>query len=165
MQLSDIRIIWNRSLNFVPNIYRLLKGAEEIFLKKRLKQEHGGQLRDFFMEDAVMYENIDCSAEFFTTQERQQITLHLLNNIRITHTQKVDGYVMVEGQAIGKLPAIAGAFVFKLKFWWPKTITTDNNQNGIVLDLKLLLWYGQGYYRSWNLNDLLFDFSTSDGYN
>lgn len=64
-----------------------------------------------------MYENIDCSAEFFTTQERQQITLHLLNNIRITHTQKVDGYVMVEGQAIGKLPAIAGALVFMLKFW------------------------------------------------
>ena len=95
------RTLYCLDVRFVIICFRLLKGAEEIFLKKRLKREHGGQLRDFFMEDAVMYENIESSADFFTTQERQQITLHLLNNIRVTKTQKILGHIMVEGQAIG----------------------------------------------------------------
>ena len=98
---TPLAIVFCLEVHLVIICFRLLKGAEEIFLKKRLKLEHGGQLRDFFMEDAVMYENIESSADFFTTQERQQITLHLLNNIRVTKTQKILGHVMVEGQAIG----------------------------------------------------------------
>lgn len=71
-------------------------------LKKRLKSEHGGQLRDFFLEDAVMYDLVEEPSLFFTSQERQQIVLHLLNNIRLNYTQKIEGHILVYGQAIGK---------------------------------------------------------------
>ena len=84
------------------HIYSLLKGAEEILLKKKLKDEHGGQLRDFFMEDCRMYEDVGDPSLFFTSQERQQIILHLINNLRLESTQKVQGHLMVEGQAIGR---------------------------------------------------------------
>ena len=83
----------------------LLSGAEEIHLKKKLKKEHGGQLREFYFEDALLYEGIDDSNEFFTGQERQQITLHVLNNMRMTENKKIQGYEFVEGQAIGNEPS------------------------------------------------------------
>ncbi|XP_067931907.1 anoctamin-8-like [Watersipora subatra] len=78
----------------------LLKGAEEILLKKKLKDKHGGQLRDFFVEDSKMYEDVDRPSLFFTSQERQQVILHLINNIRLNHTDTIEGHVMLEGQAI-----------------------------------------------------------------
>ena len=51
---TPLAIVYCLDVRFVIICFRLLKGAEEIFLKKRLKLEHGGQLRDFFMEGLIM---------------------------------------------------------------------------------------------------------------
>lgn len=72
-------------------------------LKKRLSSEHGGLLRDFFLEDALMYEGIDDPKTFFTCVERQQITLYLLNSIRLKESQEVHGHKFMEGAALGML--------------------------------------------------------------
>jgi len=82
--------------------FSLMKGAEELSLKKQLKQKYGGQLKDFFLEDAGMYQDVEDTELFFTSEERQHILLHLLNNIRLGDTEKVLSHVMLEGQPISE---------------------------------------------------------------
>jgi len=90
-------------LNLALVLCSLLNGAEELNLKKKLEDRYGGQLREFFTDDAHMYEGIESPATFFTSQERQHITLHLLNNIRVkTPHECIQGHRFIRGQAIGK---------------------------------------------------------------
>ncbi|KAF6033276.1 ANO8 [Bugula neritina] len=57
------------------SFHGLMKGAEELSLKKQLKQKYGGQLKDFFLEDAGMYQDVEDTELFFTSEERQHILL------------------------------------------------------------------------------------------
>ncbi|XP_076385497.1 anoctamin 8 white walker isoform X4 [Megachile rotundata] len=80
----------------------LLKAAEEVHLPKTLRQEFGGGLKEFVGSEASCFEGSDDEAQFFTTQERQSLVLHLLHTLRAgpQDLHSLPGLKMVEGQAI-----------------------------------------------------------------
>ncbi|XP_034940351.1 anoctamin-8 isoform X2 [Chelonus insularis] len=80
----------------------LLKAAEEVHLPKALCQEYGGGLKEFIGSEASYFEGSDDQTNFFTTQERQSLVLHLLNTLRATQQDlsSLPGIKIVEGQAI-----------------------------------------------------------------
>lgn len=62
--------------------HRLLKGAEEIQLKKAIKIKYGGGNKEFIFDEQEFYENIEDENLFFTTQEKQSIVYEFLNQIK-----------------------------------------------------------------------------------
>ncbi|XP_076169596.1 anoctamin 8 white walker isoform X6 [Ptiloglossa arizonensis] len=80
----------------------LLTAAEEVHLPKRLRQEFGGGLKEFVGSEASCFEGHDDEAQFFTTQERQSLVLHLLHTLRAgpQDLHSLPGLKMVEEQAI-----------------------------------------------------------------
>ncbi|XP_043472779.1 anoctamin-8 isoform X2 [Leptopilina heterotoma] len=80
----------------------LLKAAEEIHLPKPLRQEFGGGLKEFVGSMVSCFENSSDELQFFTTQERQSLLLHILQSLRATSKDScnVPALKLVEGQAI-----------------------------------------------------------------
>lgn len=81
----------------------LLKAAEEVHLPKTLRSEYGGGLKEFVQQEVSYFEGTDNEREFFTTQERQWLVLHLLHTLRAGPEDQVAGLKLIEGQAIGML--------------------------------------------------------------
>lgn len=81
----------------------LLKAAEEVHLPKALRQEFGGGLKEFVGSETNCFEGSDDDIQFFSTQERQSLLLHLLHTLRAgphdLHSLP-GGLKLVEGQAI-----------------------------------------------------------------
>uniref|UniRef100_T1J6A9 Anoctamin n=1 Tax=Strigamia maritima TaxID=126957 RepID=T1J6A9_STRMM len=82
------------------NFENLLKGAEEMHLRKHLKEEYGGGLKEFIVDGQKCFEGIENSKEFFSSLERQSIVLHLLHSLRAVVSDSVGNVKFVEGQAI-----------------------------------------------------------------
>nr|CAD7428021.1 unnamed protein product [Timema monikensis] len=78
----------------------LMKAAEEVHLPKSLRPEFGGGLKEFVQQEMSCFEGIENEREFFTTQERQSIVLHLLQTLRAGAKDQLGGVKFVEGQAI-----------------------------------------------------------------
>lgn len=83
----------------------LLKGAEEYHLPKALKEDKGGGLKEFFVQDFSSYEGSNDEKSFFTTEERQWLVLRLLESIRARSSDlnAVPELNLIEGQPIGKI--------------------------------------------------------------
>jgi anoctamin-8 len=86
-----------------PVTCSLLKAAEEVHLPKTLRSEYGGGLKEFVQQEVAYFEGTDNEREFFTTQERQWLVLHLLHTLRAGPEDQVAGLKLIEGQAIGML--------------------------------------------------------------
>lgn len=84
------------------NLNRLLKAAEEVHLPKRLQQEYGGGLKEFVGTEASCFVGSNEESNFFTTQERQSLVLHLLHTLRAGphDLNSLPGLKLVDGQAI-----------------------------------------------------------------
>ena len=80
----------------------MLKAAEEVHLPKSLRKEFGGGLKEFVQQEVSYFEGTENEREFFTTQERQWLVLHLLQTLRAGPGDQVGGLKLIEGQAIGK---------------------------------------------------------------
>ncbi|GFS11038.1 anoctamin [Elysia marginata] len=78
----------------------LLQGAEELGLLKPLKSEYGGGMKEFAFEDQDCFAGIEEEASFLTSQERQSIVLHFLNELRATGDDSLKGITFIEGQPI-----------------------------------------------------------------
>ncbi|XP_057653457.1 anoctamin-8 [Diorhabda carinulata] len=80
----------------------LLRAAEEYHLPKALKEDKGGGLKEFFVQDFSSYENSDNEDHFFTTEERQWLVLHILESIRAKSTDinVIPELSLIEGQPI-----------------------------------------------------------------
>ncbi|XP_070542017.1 anoctamin-8-like isoform X2 [Ptychodera flava] len=78
----------------------LLKGAEDLGLRKKVKDEYGGGLKEFSCDEETIYDGVENQAEFFTSQERQEIVLFMLNNLRAEEGDKLGKVKFVEGQPI-----------------------------------------------------------------
>jgi len=83
-------------------IFSLLKGAEVLHIKKRLKKEWGGGKREFTIEEKDCFDNIEHRHHFFTSQERASIVLHLLRSVRANSTDTIGGLGFREGQSLGE---------------------------------------------------------------
>ena len=80
----------------------LLQGAEELGIRKPLKSDFGGGIKDFVLEDQECFEGVSEERSFLTSQERQCIVNHMLTNLRAEEGEQVDGVRFLEGQPIGQ---------------------------------------------------------------
>ncbi|XP_064475288.1 anoctamin-8-like isoform X2 [Ornithodoros turicata] len=85
---------------FTANYDSLLHGAEELKLRKLLKEEFGGGYREFLYEEQACFQGVDDSGSFFSSQERQSIIVYLLNSLRATRGEALHNTRFVEGQSI-----------------------------------------------------------------
>ncbi|KAJ8304856.1 hypothetical protein KUTeg_018439 [Tegillarca granosa] len=79
---------------------RLLKGAEELAIRKPIKEEYGGGMKEFSYEDQECFAGVMDEEHFFASQERQSIINHMLNNLRAEKGEQLGNVKFLEGQAI-----------------------------------------------------------------
>uniref|UniRef100_A0A4W6CRU3 Anoctamin n=1 Tax=Lates calcarifer TaxID=8187 RepID=A0A4W6CRU3_LATCA len=100
---------------FVTATYEnLLRGAEEMGLRKAVKPEFGGGTRSFSCEEDYIYENIESELCFFTSQERQSIIKYWLDNLRAKHGEVLHNINFLEGQPI--IPELSARGVIQQVF-------------------------------------------------
>lgn len=83
--------------------FSLLRGAEELGIQKLLKEDLGGGMKEFTFEEQECFYNIEDENQFFSSQERQSIIHHLLDNLRAIKGEQLGKVKFVEGQSIGIL--------------------------------------------------------------
>ena len=71
-------------------------------IKKILKDDYGGGMKEFTFEDQDCFAGVEDQESFFTTQERQSIVYHMINNLRATQGEQLDKIKFLEGQPIGE---------------------------------------------------------------
>ncbi|XP_077331552.1 anoctamin-8 isoform X3 [Lithobates pipiens] len=100
---------------FVTATYEnLLRGAEELGLRKNIKAEFGGGTRAFSCEEDYIYQNIENELNFFTSQERQCIIRYWMENLRAKHGESLHNIHFLEGQPI--IPELAARGVIQQVF-------------------------------------------------
>ncbi|KAL3047201.1 hypothetical protein OYC64_021427 [Pagothenia borchgrevinki] len=100
---------------FVTATYEnLLRGAEEMGLRKAVKHEFGGGTRNFSCEEDYIYENIESELCFFTSQERQNIIKYWMDNLRAKHGEVLHNINFLEGQPI--IPELSARGVIQQVF-------------------------------------------------
>ncbi|XP_020511208.2 anoctamin-8 isoform X1 [Labrus bergylta] len=100
---------------FVTATYEnLLRGAEEMGLRKGVKPEFGGGTRSFSCEEDYIYENIESELCFFTSQERQSIIKYWMDNLRAKHGEVLHNINFLEGQPI--IPELSARGVIQQVF-------------------------------------------------
>ena len=88
------------SYSSVVFLFSLLKGAEEMGIRKPLKNQFGGGIKEFLFEDLEFFENVHDEKGFLTSEERQGIVNHMLNNLRATAGEELEKVRFIEGQPI-----------------------------------------------------------------
>ena len=83
----------------------MLEVADEHHLPKKLKPAHGNTLREFRQHDLDQFENSNDEDRFFSSQERQWLTLKIVENIRIDSTDLLllDGLSLHENELLSKI--------------------------------------------------------------
>ncbi|XP_042635979.1 anoctamin-8 isoform X1 [Catharus ustulatus] len=100
---------------FVTATYEsLLRGADELGLRKPVKAEFGGGMRSFSCEEDYIYENIENELGFFSSQERQNIIRYWLENLRAKQGESLHNIHFLEGQPI--IPELAARGVIQQLF-------------------------------------------------
>ncbi|XP_073659137.1 anoctamin-8 isoform X2 [Tursiops truncatus] len=89
---------------FVTATYEsLLRGADELGLRKAVKTEFGGGTRGFSCEEDFIYENVESELRFFTSQERQSIIRFWLQNLRAKQGEALHNVRFLEDQPINEI--------------------------------------------------------------
>ncbi|XP_046581534.1 anoctamin-8-like [Haliotis rubra] len=78
----------------------LLKGTEELGIKKPLKMDYGGGMKEFTFEDQDCFAGVEDEKTFLTSQERQDILYHLLCELRAVEGEQLAKIRFLEGQPI-----------------------------------------------------------------
>ncbi|XP_049644344.1 anoctamin-8 [Suncus etruscus] len=100
---------------FVTATYdSLLRGADELGLRKAVKAEFGGGTRGFSCEENFIYENVESELHFFTSQERQSIIRFWLQNLRAKQGEALHNVRFLEDQPI--IPELAARGIIQQVF-------------------------------------------------
>lgn len=100
---------------FVTATYEsLLRGADELGLRKAVKAEFGGGTRSFPCEEDFIYENVESELRFFTSQERQSIIRFWLQNLRAKQGEALHNVRFLEDQPI--IPELAARGIIQQVF-------------------------------------------------
>ncbi|KAM7140176.1 anoctamin-8 isoform 5-T5 [Molossus nigricans] len=100
---------------FVTATYEsLLRGADELGLRKAVKAEFGGGTRGFSCEEDFIYENVESELRFFTSQERQSIIRFWLQNLRAKQGEALHNLRFLEDQPI--IPELAARGIIQQVF-------------------------------------------------
>jgi len=79
----------------------LLRVAEELGIRKEVRTEFGGGIKEFIFEDQDFFEGADDASTFLSSQERQSIVRHMVFNLRAHEGDQLGAIRFLEGQAIG----------------------------------------------------------------
>ncbi|XP_033120637.1 anoctamin-8-like isoform X2 [Anneissia japonica] len=82
------------------NYENLLKGAENLALRKPIKEEYGGGLKEFTCAEQGIFDGVDNQAEFLRSQERQAIVMNMLQNLRAGENESLGKITFHDGQPI-----------------------------------------------------------------
>ncbi|XP_029849538.2 anoctamin-8 [Ixodes scapularis] len=85
---------------FTADYDSLLRGAEELKLRKLVKEEFGGGHKEFLYEEQGCFEGVQDSEHFLSSQERQSIVFYFLNSLRAREGDVLQGVYFMEGQSI-----------------------------------------------------------------
>ncbi|XP_042527234.1 anoctamin-8 isoform X2 [Dipodomys spectabilis] len=100
---------------FVTATYEsLLRGADELGLRKAVKAEFGGGTRGFSCDEDFIYENVESELRFFTSQERQSIIRFWLQNLRAKQGEALHNVRFLEDQPI--IPELAARGIIQQVF-------------------------------------------------
>ncbi|XP_017168362.1 anoctamin-8 isoform X3 [Mus musculus] len=114
---------WARMLPLPPrwkcggpcgHLSSLLRGADELGLRKAVKAEFGGGTRSFSCEEDFIYENVESELRFFTSQERQSIIRFWLQNLRAKQGEALHNVRFLEDQPI--IPELAARGIIQQVF-------------------------------------------------
>ena len=83
--------------------FSMLHAAEELEIRKPIKQEFGGGMKEFIYENLDVFDGVEEASSFFTSQERQLIVKHMLYNLRAKDKDEIANTKFLEGQAISEL--------------------------------------------------------------
>lgn len=108
MELRYHSVLDSYGLYLTAKYENLLKGAEMLHMKKRLKKQWGGGYREFVLDELECYEGVEHKGSFLTSQERASIVLHLLQSVRASHDDTIGGLGFLEGQSIVPILLNAG---------------------------------------------------------
>ncbi|KAL5004591.1 hypothetical protein ScPMuIL_018047 [Solemya velum] len=78
----------------------LLRGAEELSIRKPLKMDYGGGMKEFTFEDQDCFAGVEEEQDFFTSQERQSIVHHMVWNLRAVEGEQLGKIKFLQGQSI-----------------------------------------------------------------
>nr|KAG5706556.1 hypothetical protein BaRGS_028727 [Batillaria attramentaria] len=143
----------------------LLEGAEEIAIRKPLRREYGGGMKEFVVEDQECFEGVGDEETFLTSQERQSIVHHMLNELRATEGEELEKAKFVEGQPIvprllsknivsGVFPLHCNQDLAVLRKTWVKTIFSKQPLDSVCkyFGAKIGLYFAFiGHYTTWLL--------------
>ncbi|XP_044541267.1 LOW QUALITY PROTEIN: anoctamin-8 [Gracilinanus agilis] len=123
----------------------LLRGADELGLRKAVKAEFGGGTRGFSCEEDFIYENVESELRFFTSQERQSIIRFWLENLRAKAGEALHNVRFLEDQPIS-VPQRAGRGACPENDW-PESRRAlkggePNDWRGLRLKVTLVNWGG-----------------------
>lgn len=95
---------------------RLLKGAEDLELKKLIKANFGGGVKEFIFEEQEFYQEIENEETFLNSQERQQIIYDILNKLTVGNDSEED--LVLEGRKVpnGRKLSESLTLILNLKF-------------------------------------------------
>ena len=82
--------------------FSLLQGAEELSIRKSVKKQYGGGMKEFVVGDKQYFDGADDIVGFFTSQERQSIVKNMLFNLRAIDGDQLENITFLEGQSIGE---------------------------------------------------------------
>jgi anoctamin-8 len=69
------------ALYLTASYERFLQGAEDLQLKKQIKSNYGGGIKQFIFDEQEFYENIEEEDLFLNTEEKQSIIYSMLSKI------------------------------------------------------------------------------------
>ncbi|KAK2193552.1 hypothetical protein NP493_10g06016 [Ridgeia piscesae] len=78
----------------------LLKGAEELGIRKPLRHRYGGGITEFVYAERHRFSGIEQPKYFLTSQERQTIVRHTLFKLRSDGTDTIENFTFDFGQPI-----------------------------------------------------------------
>lgn len=81
-----------------------MQGAEDLELKKVIKSNFGGGVKEFIFEEQEFYENIEDEDRFLTTQEKQSIIYQIINRIKCESDVYLHGKKCASGRKLSNNP-------------------------------------------------------------
>lgn len=78
----------------------MLQGAEDVELRKLIKPNFGGGVKEFIFEEQEFYQDIENEDAFLNTQERQEIIYDILNKLIVGSGSLSESNLVIEGRKV-----------------------------------------------------------------